>query len=127
MNITITLEELGFFILFLLVLGVGAYLVATLKNLNGLVGEIRELLDANRKNIDQTLANLPVITENLNEASFGVKRGVNQTEGVIEQVSANVGDTLIAVNKTADSISTYSILVTEIVKAVMDLFSKGKK
>ena len=127
MNITITLEELGFFILFLLVLGVGAYLVVTLKNLNGLVKDIRDLLDANRKNIDQSLANLPVITENLNEASFGVKRGVNQTEAVIEQVSDNVGDTMIAVHKTADSISTYSIIVTEVIKAVMDLFSKAKK
>jgi methyl-accepting chemotaxis protein len=127
MNITITLEDLGFFILFLLALGVGVYLAVTLKNLNGLVKEIRDLLGANRKNIDQSLANLPVITENLNEASFGVKRGVNQTEEVIEQVSANVGETMIAVHKTADSISTYSIIVTEIVKSVMDLFSKGKR
>jgi methyl-accepting chemotaxis protein len=127
MNITITLEDLGFFILFLLALGVGVYLAVTLKNLNGLVKEIRDLLGANRKNIDQSLANLPVITENLNEASFGVKRGVNQTEEVIEQVSANVGETMIAVHKTADNISTYSIIVTEIVKSVMDLFSKGKR
>jgi methyl-accepting chemotaxis protein len=127
MNITITLEDLGFFILFLLALGIGVYLAVTLKNLNGLVKEIRDLIGANRKNIDQSLANLPVITENLNEASFGVKRGVNQTEEVIEQVSANVGETMIAVHKTADSISTYSIIVTEIVKSVMDLFSKGKR
>ena len=127
MNITISLEELGLFVLFILILGVGAYLAVTLKNLNGLVKEIRELLDANRKNIDQSLTHLPAIAENLNEASYGVKKGVNQTEAIIEQVSANVGDTLIAVHKTADSISTYSIIVTEIVKALMDLFPKWKK
>ncbi len=127
MNITITLGDLGFFILFLLVLGIGAYLAVTLKNLNGLIREIQKRLDANSKNIDQSLANLSVITENLNEASFGVKRSVNQTEAVIDQVSTNVGDTLIAVHKTADSISTYSIIVTEIVKTLMVFFAKGKK
>jgi hypothetical protein len=127
MNITITLEELGYFILFLLALGVGVYLIVTLNNLNGLVKEVRARLDANRQHIDQSLAHLPVITENINDASFGVKRGVEQTEAMIDQVNANMGDTLVAVHKTADSISTYSILVTEIIKSVMDIFSKGKK
>jgi ABC-type transporter Mla subunit MlaD len=126
MNITINLVDLAYGILFLLVLGIGGYLFVTLKNLNGLLAEVRELLEINRQNIDQSLTNLPVITENLSEASFGIKRGVGQAEEIIDQVSDNVGDALVTVNKTADTLSTYSVIVTEIVKSLAKVIWKVK-
>lgn len=126
MNITISLVDLAYTLLFLLVLGVGFYLFVTLKNLNGLLSEVRGLLEENRQNIDQSLTHLPVITENLNEASFGIKNGVQQAEAVLDQVSDNVSDAMVTVNKTADTLSTYSVIVTEVVKSLAKVIWKVK-
>ncbi len=127
MNVVFTLQEIAVFILFLLAVGVGVYLIIALRNINSLAREINQVVEANRSNIDLTLSYLPEISENLRESSIGIRKSVSQTEAAIDVLTENVTDAVTTVNKAADSITTYSVIVTEIVKTLMDMFAKAKK
>jgi len=127
MNAVFTLQEIAVFILFLLAVGVGVYLIITLRNINSLAREINQVVEANRPGIDLTLSYLPEISENIRESSIGIRKSVCQTEAAIDVLTDNVTDAVTTVNKAADSITTYSVIVTEIVKTLMDMFAKAKK
>ncbi|MFP4348714.1 MAG: hypothetical protein ACOCWY_01710 [Thermodesulfobacteriota bacterium] len=127
MNAVFTLQEIAVFILFNLAVGVGIYLIIVLRNINSLAREINEVVEANRTSIDLTLSYLPEISENIRESSIGIRKSVCQTEAAIEVLTDNVTDAVTTVNKAADSITTYSVIVTEIVKTLMDMFGKTKK
>jgi predicted PurR-regulated permease PerM len=127
MNVVFTLQEIAVFILFLLAVGVGVYLIIALRNINSLTREINQVVEANRSSIDLTLSYLPEISENLRESSIGIRKSVCQTEAAIDVLTDNVTDAVTTVNKAADSITTYSVIVTEIVKTLMDMFAKAKK
>ena len=127
MNAVFTLQEIAVFILFLLAVGVGVYLIIALRNINSLAREINQVMEANRPHIDLTLSYLPEISENIRESSIGIRKSVCRTEAAIDVLTDNVTDAVTTVNKAADSITTYSVIVTEIVKTLMDMFVKAKK
>lgn len=127
MNASFTLQEIAGFFLFLLACGVGVYATITLRNINSLTRQIAKIVESNRADIEQSISYLPEISENLRESSIGIRKSVCRTEAAIDVVTDNVTDAVATVNKAADSITTYSVIVTEIVKTLIDMFSKTKK
>lgn len=130
MQATITLTELGLFILFLTVLAVCVYAVITLRNINAAVRDATDLVRRHRRDLDTLLASVPNVaetTENAVEISRELKKRVHEAGKAIQTISRDTTDTVMRVNETADQVATYALVFGEIAKAVMELFSKAKR
>lgn len=124
MSITITLGDLGLFILFAIGVTVGVFLIIALVKLIGLLKRITDLVDANRQNIDRSLENLPEVLENANEATTLVKNGLYKTEDTIDALSDTFLGTAAAVENKTEAVLNYVVIASEIAKGVYEFFSK---
>jgi len=127
MDYAIPIDQLAWFIVFLLAIGAGIYLILTLRNLNGLIRDVGSLIHKNRGNLDRSAADLPIITGNAVVISQELRTQVTDMGDSIDQVSDSVTDTAEAVNKTAEEFSTYAVILSDVIKAGVDLFSNSDR
>ena len=66
MGANLTIQDFFKLILFLLGIGVGAYLIMVLGKVNKILGNIQNLIENNSKELDASLKQLPGISENVN-------------------------------------------------------------
>ena len=119
MTATLTLQDLFRFILYMLGIGVGTYLVLILKNVNKILNQARTITEANEKSIDTTIKQLPEISENINgitkEAKVvlnqltpeinGLVKNANSISGNISSITENIDSTTNKVSGTIDTVS----------------------
>lgn len=119
MTATLTLQDLFKFILYMLGIGVGTYLVLILKNVNKILNQARTITEANEKSIDTTIKQLPEISENINgitkEAQVvlnqltpeinGLVKNANSISGNISSITENIDSTTNKVSGTIDTVS----------------------
>ncbi len=119
MTATLTLQDLFKFILYMLGIGVGTYLVLILKNVNKILNQARTITEANEKSIDTTIKQLPEISENINgitkEAKVvlnqltpeinGLVKNANSISGNISSITENIDSTTNKVSGTIDTVS----------------------
>jgi methyl-accepting chemotaxis protein len=127
MDYAIPIGQLAWFIVFLLAIGAGIYLILTLRNLNGLIRDVGALVHKNREHLDRSAADLPVITANAVVISQELRTQVTDMGDSLDQVSDSVTDTAETVHKTAEEVSTYAFLISDVIKAGVDLFSSGDR
>lgn len=128
MDYAIPIDQLAWFLLFLIAVSAGVYLILTLRNLNGLIRDVGAALEKNREPVDRAMTDLPRITENAVAVSEKMRTQVAEMGLSLDQVSDSVTDTAETVNQTVEQFSTYAILFSEVVKLVVDLVSRsGRK
>lgn len=127
MQTSIMLSELGDFIIFVLILVVGGYIIVTLKNLNFLLGEIKQTVQKNKDYINQIIPNINEISENSVTISNNLKISVNQAGESIKMISQETVDAAVTINETVNRLTQYTSSMGEIVKAILGLFSSDKK
>lgn len=124
MTYAVPLDVLGQLILFIIAVIAGVYFILLLKNLNQLLRDINLLINTNRADLNQALEDLPRITGNTVQVTDDLKERISEIGNSLEVASENVTDTAVTVNKTADQVSTYAIIVSEVVKSVVEYLSK---
>jgi predicted PurR-regulated permease PerM len=124
---SITFNELGIFIAFLLVLVAGGYAIMTLRNINGLVKEATVLLQKNRDHFNRIIPNITDISENTANVAKELKNSVGEAGQAIRTISHETTDTVMTINQTADHLANYAIVIGEIVKTLFNVFSDNKK
>jgi uncharacterized protein YoxC len=97
------------------------YLVITLSNLIRTLKNINALLEANRKNIDDTISTLPEICSNINYVTKSVKGKTDMVDNFISHADEAAATTDL--ENLISSISTVIGLFSEL----KDLFTKKKK
>ena len=127
MQTSITLSELGDFIIFVLILVVGGYIVVTLKNINVLLGEIKQTVQKNKDYINQIIPNINEISENSVIISNNLKTSVNQAGESIKMISQETVHAAVTINETVNRLTQYTNSMGEIVKAILGFFSSDKK
>jgi methyl-accepting chemotaxis protein len=130
MQTSITLFELGLIILFLTLLVVGIYAVLTLRNINAATREINGILRRHRGELEELGRSVPHIVEasaHAVDVMREVKLRVSEAGRAIETISRDTTNTVLRVNETADHVASYVMVFGEIVKAVLELFTKGKR
>lgn len=127
MDYAIPIDQLAGFLLFLLAVSAGIYFILTLRNLNGLIRNATTALETNREHLDRSAADLPVITRNAVAVSEEMRTQVIEMGQSLDHVSDRVTETADTVNETAERFSAYAVLVSEVVKAVVDLMSRGSR
>jgi len=119
MDTSLTIQDLFKLILFLLGIGAIAYLISVLRNVNKIVGQIRVILEANDKEINNTIKQLPEISENVNsitkEANKTIKEltpeingllhNINVVSRKVENITSTIDNTTNRFGDTVDAVS----------------------
>ena len=124
---SITLNELGVVIIFLLIATAAGYVVITLRNFNDLIKKTNSLLQANTDHVNKIIPNINEISENTVKISREVREGIDEAGTAIKTISHGTTDTVMTINETADYLAKYAIAIGEIVKAVINSFSSSKR
>ena len=124
---SITLNELGIFIVFALIVGAGGYAIVTLRNVNGLIKEAKAMLQKNKDHFNQIIPNINEISENTARISEEFKKSVGEAGEAIRTISHETTDTVLTINETADYLAKYALVIGEIVKTIVNMFSSNEK
>ena len=124
---SITLNELGIFIVFALIVVAAGYAIVTLKNINGFYKAASATLQRNQDHLNQIIPNINEISENTARISEELKKSVGEAGAAIKTISHQTTDTVLTINETADYLSKYAIVIGEIVKTIFNTFSSSKK
>jgi methyl-accepting chemotaxis protein len=124
---SITLNELGIFIVFALIVVAGGYAIMTLRNINGFVKEATVLLQKNKEHVNHIIPNINVISEDTAKITKELNKSVAEAAEAIRTISHETTDTVLTINETADHLAEYAIVIGEIVKAILNVFSANKK
>lgn len=123
----ITLGDLGLFILFIIAVTAGIFLIIVLVQLMGLLKKVRFIVDKNEQNLDQSLNTLPKVMDNVNEATAIVKNGLYKTEDTIDTLTETFFTSASAVETKTETILSYVAIASEVAKGVYDFFTKDKE
>lgn len=124
---SITLNELGMLIVFILILVAGGYAIMTLRNINGLVKEATVFLQKNKDHLNQIIPSINEISGDTAIAAKELKKSIDEVSQSIRTISHETTDRVMTINQTADHLADYAIVIGEIVKAILKVFSANKK
>ena len=124
---SITFNELGIFIVFALIAVAVAYAIVTLRNINGLIREATSMLQRNKDHFNQIIPNINEISENTVRISEEVKKSVGEAGEAVRTISHETTDTVLTINETADYLAKYALVIGEIVKTIVNMFSSNEK
>ena len=124
---SITYNELGIFIGLALIVAAGGYAIVTLKNINGLVKAASAVLQRNQDYLNQIIPKIHEISENTAKISEDVKKSVGEAGEAIRTISHETTDTVLTINETADYLAKYALVIGEIVKTIVSMFSLNEK
>jgi ABC-type transporter Mla subunit MlaD len=124
---SITLNELGILIVFALIVVAGGYAIVTLRNINGLIKEATAILQRNKDHFNQIIPNINEISENTARISKEFKKSVGEAGEAIRTISHETTDTVLTINETADHLAKYALVIGEIVKTIVNMFSSNEK
>jgi predicted PurR-regulated permease PerM len=124
---SITFNQLGIFIVFALIAVAGGYAIVTLRNINGLIKEATTMLQRNKVHFNQIIPNINEISENTVRISEEVKKSVGEAGEAVRTISHETTDTVLTINETADYLAKYALVIGEIVKTIVNMFSSNEK
>lgn len=127
MQASITLYELGILMVFVMFLAVGGYAFVTLRIVHGFNKEARAMLQENKDNINKIILNIDEISKNTARISAELGNSVGEVSDAIRTISHDTTDTVLTINETADCVAKYAIVIGEIVKTVINMFSSEEK
>ncbi len=138
MDMTISLRELLFVILFIALIAAVVYLIITLKNISTAVKSVTLLVDSNSanlteiidslpkiaKNLKETTDKAPEIMENINSVVSDVRGSVDTVTDTVDVVGAAVSKTTLDITEKADIVTQYISLGAEIVRSIIEALKK---
>ncbi|MCA1785677.1 MAG: hypothetical protein LC657_06830 [Desulfobacteraceae bacterium] len=126
MQASITLNQLGIFIIFILILVIGGYAFVALRNFNSLVTEVKATFLSNKDYFNQIIPHINEISANTAQISNDMKISAHEVGEAIRTISHETTDTVLTINETADYMAKYALVIGEIIKTFIDLFSSKK-
>ncbi|MBA3013177.1 MAG: hypothetical protein KKF12_21415 [Proteobacteria bacterium] len=124
---SITLNELGIFIIFILIAVAGGYAIVTLRNMNGFIKKATDLIQRNTDHFNRIIPNLYEISENTARISEEFKNSIGEAGEAIRTISHETTDTVLTINETAEYLANYALMIGEIVKTIVNMFSSNKE
>ncbi len=113
MDASLTVKDLFSLILFLVGIGVGVYFILVLSKINKILGQAKDMIESNIKEIDTTIKQLPDISYNINEIT-------KETNRTITQIGPELGGLVHNINSISDQASA----ITNTVKTTTDKVSE---
>ena len=123
----ISLYDLGLLVLFILALTIGYYLIAVLRRIHTVVGQVSEVLEENRDSIEASMEVLPDLLTNSNEIVLGVRKTIDTANTAVSTLEDNLTDTADKVQETMETALMYARCAGEVAKAVVGVFTKANE
>lgn len=124
---SITLNELGIFIIFTLIAVAGGYAIVTLRNINSFYKKANVLIQRNTDHFNRIIPNIYEISENTARVSEEFKKSIGDAGEAIRTISHETTDTVLTINETAEYLANYALMIGEIVKTIVNMFSSNEK
>lgn len=124
---SITLNELGIFIIFTLIAVAVGYAIVTLRNMNGFIKRANDLIQRNTDHFNRIIPHIYEISENTASISEEFKKSIGEAGEAIRTISHETTDTVLTINETAEYLANYALMIGEIVKTIASMFSSNKK
>ena len=118
----ISLYDLGFFIILVIILIVSSYLIAVLHRLFTMLGHVRGVLNVHHDEIHQTISELPVALANINELAVSLKIIVDHTDKAFGALQNNVVEAVDDLRYGVETFAVYAKIIGDVWRAV---FSKS--
>ncbi len=127
MSATITLQDLMLFILFLLAVGIGIFLILAIKNLVGILKKVNKIVDDNEKSINTILKETPIILDNVNKITGDVHDTIEAVTPSITNIVSNVDVIATDVTSTVEKV-TYTVdVVGESLEETVEMLNESRK
>jgi len=107
----ISFGQLGLFIVFLVLVGVGGYAIVMIRNMNAAVKDIEAILKENQQDLNQAIRNVAAISHNMAAISSDVRTGVDKAGKAMQ---------------SADQIASYAMVVGEAAKVIVRMLTSIK-
>lgn len=121
MNAALTVQDLFRLILYLLGICSLMYLIIALKNISKLISKVNTIIELNEKSIDQTLKQLPLISENINSITEDTDIAIKSLTPEINNLVHNINNISGKVDSITDSIDSTTHKVSE----TFDIVTEG--
>ena len=110
-DITINLTDLGMIILWIAVVTLIMYTILVLKRFHETMKEVREVLFANKENIEKTLNEVPFIAKNISEITGEVSHDVQMVRGTIDAIAQKSEVAAASLEDTGDIITGIAAII----------------
>lgn len=145
LEMTISLQDLGVFLLFVISIVAGGYLIVALKRLVDILGGVKKILTENDQTISRIALNAAVITDEvrivLKDAEGTVPSIMKNVQGItstvhdsarkldlsVTTIGSGITETVAAVQDSARDINTYISIATEVAAFVIKMLPQKKK
>lgn len=141
LNMTVSLYDIFMFLIFVLLIIFGVYLILATRNANEVLKYTKNILKTNEESIEKLIKPIPTITENLAKASEDapdvlenmkditgiIKVGVSKAEDAVEVIGEGISETVSVVKDSAEDITTYIKIISEVIKIVFGFFGRSQK
>jgi len=149
MTIYFTLQELGIFLVLLVVFVAGIYAIITLSNISKVVSGINKRIVDNEENIQDTIDNVTSSMKNINEISSSLymnkdlldvqipgtinniyslsttlKHTSEKVDDSVDMVNVSLMETASTVQENTEDILSYVRIVSEGLRIFLEMFSK---
>lgn len=127
MELVITLEQLAWAIVIIVLVGVGIYAAIVLKNLNRLMQQVNEMVEKNHENLNRIIPNITQISDDAVLITEDLRQTVGETREALEVITLTTREKVNKFNETADNVGTYAIIAGEAAKILIEVLSDRKK
>lgn len=127
MEYAVTYAQLGWMILFVVIIGIGLFAALVLKNLNQLLKGVNEILKENMAELNRLIPNLAAASDDTRIITEDVRKLVSEGAQAVDQVTESTRETMLKLNRTTDNLSSYAVVIGEIARIIVDLYYKEKK
>jgi len=114
----ISLQDLGLFILFIIIVVVCVYLIWVLHRMLGVLLCIRNILNDHNNDICEILVELPKSLKNVSELAVSLKNAVDQTGSAVEVLQSDFTDTVEDLRDGLETFAAYAKVIGEVFRAV---------
>ena len=127
MELVITLGQLAWAIVIIVLVGVGIYAAMALKNLNKLMQQVNEMVEKNHENLNRLIPNITQISDDAVLITEDLRQTVGETREALELITLTTKEKVNKFNETADNVGTYAIIAGEAAKILIEVLSDRKK
>ncbi|MDF2873462.1 MAG: hypothetical protein K0R22_145 [Sporomusa sp.] len=117
----ISLYDLAFFILFVVLLIGAGYLIAVLRRALGVLGLVHGILNDHQDDIHETISLFQATLTNVNELTWSLKEATVQTASAVRSIPSEITDTVDDLRESFETFALYARIIREVIKSV---FSK---
>jgi uncharacterized protein YoxC len=151
MTVSFSLQELGIFLVLLVLFIAGIYLIMTLNNINKVVFGLNKRIDDNEKNIQDIINNatssmkhindisnslymnkdlldvqIPGTINNIYSISTTLKHTSEKVDSSVDMVNTSLMETASTVQANTEDILGYVRIVSEGLRMILEIFSKKR-